>query len=77
MVFFSCISSFAACSPLEFPAAAVELAKEKEFELKGYGFDAAAESSRSPRIVTIAGVQNKIVLSTSAPVSEQVKFSLV
>ncbi|RUS83360.1 hypothetical protein EGW08_008863 [Elysia chlorotica] len=56
---------------LEFPPEAQELAKEKEFELKGYICDAAAESTRSPRIVRIAGVQNKIVLSTSAPVSAQ------
>ncbi|KAK3753600.1 hypothetical protein RRG08_010019 [Elysia crispata] len=56
---------------LEFPPGAQELAKAKEFELKGYACDAAIESTRSPRVVRIAGIQNKIVLSTSDPVSDQ------
>ncbi|XP_012945296.1 beta-ureidopropionase [Aplysia californica] len=56
---------------LNIPKAAEQLALEKDFEVQGYGFDAAEESSRSPNIVRIGGIQNKIVLPTTAPILEQ------
>ncbi|CAL1537703.1 unnamed protein product [Lymnaea stagnalis] len=46
-------------------------AQEKDIELKGYIFSAASESTRSPKIVRIGGVQNKIVLPTTAPILAQ------
>ncbi|XP_071093343.1 beta-ureidopropionase-like [Haliotis cracherodii] len=56
---------------VDIPAAAASLAEEKDFELQGYAFDAAQESTRAPRIVRVGAVQNKIVLPTTAPVPEQ------
>ena len=60
-------------SELALPDAAVERAKNKDFELAGYRYSAAPESTRKPRVVRIGLVQNKIVLPTTAPVAEQVR----
>ena len=67
------VQSLFACSELPLPDAAVEAAKKKDFELAGYRYTPAPESTRKPRIVRIGMVQNKIVLPTTAPVAEQVR----
>lgn len=56
---------------LELPALATDLAKQHDFELAGYVFDAQPETERAPRVVRIGSIQNKIILPTSAPVTEQ------
>lgn len=61
-----------ACSELTLPDAAVKKAKDKDFELAGYCYNASPEGSRKPRVVRIGLVQNKILLPTSAPLAEQV-----
>ncbi len=45
---------------LELPASAVSVAAEKDFELRGFAFDAAKEEIRPPRIVRVAAIQNKV-----------------
>ncbi|XP_071945369.1 beta-ureidopropionase-like [Antedon mediterranea] len=57
---------------LELPEEALQASKEKDFELRGYGIDAKKEQMRSPRVVRIGAVQNKLLLPTDAPVSEQI-----
>ncbi|KAH9525790.1 Beta-ureidopropionase [Bulinus truncatus] len=56
---------------LELTAEAKAVASEKDFDLKGYVFHAARETTRSPRLVRIAGIQNKIIAPTTASVVEQ------
>jgi len=56
---------------LKLPEIALELSQERNFQIKGYAFEASSESTRAPRIVRIGAVQNQIVLPTSAPVNEQ------
>ncbi|XP_059149612.1 beta-ureidopropionase-like [Physella acuta] len=56
---------------LELPLEAQALADEKNFEVRGYVFQAAQESTRAPRVVRIAGIQNQIVLPTTAPIIQQ------
>uniref|UniRef100_A0AC35G9Q2 Antitoxin VbhA domain-containing protein n=2 Tax=Panagrolaimus sp. PS1159 TaxID=55785 RepID=A0AC35G9Q2_9BILA len=48
-----------------------ENAKENNFQILGYQMKAQVEQCRRPRKVRIAGIQNKIVLPTTAPVPEQ------
>ncbi|OXB64664.1 hypothetical protein ASZ78_008740 [Callipepla squamata] len=55
------------------PAAALSSAQERDFELQGYGFDAAPEQLRRPRIVRVGLVQNKIPLPTDTAVAVQVQ----
>lgn len=57
---------------LGFPASAVEAACERDFELKGYRFDAVQEQLRPPRRVRVGLIQNHVVLPTDAPVLDQV-----
>ncbi|XP_033117000.1 beta-ureidopropionase-like isoform X2 [Anneissia japonica] len=57
---------------LELPEDAKQAAREKDFELLGYAIDAQQEQLRSPRIVRIGAVQNKIILPTNAPIAEQI-----
>lgn len=57
---------------LDLPASAVEAACERDFELKGYRFDAAQEQLRPPRRVRVGLIQHHIVRPTHAPVLEQV-----
>lgn len=49
---------------------------DKEFDLKGYVFEATPEQLRPPRTVRLGLIQNKIVLPTDAPVLEQVNSYL-
>jgi len=56
---------------LDFPKLAENLATEKDFELSGYSMPAATEELRSPRLVRVGLIQNKIVLPTTAPVAAQ------
>ncbi|KAH3877709.1 beta-ureidopropionase-like [Dreissena polymorpha] len=58
---------------LELPEDAVQEATRKDFELAGYGFDAEREEVRSPRVVRVGAIQNKIVIPTDAPVLEQIE----
>lgn len=57
---------------LDLPTAAVAAAQERDFELQGYGFDAAPEQLRRPRIVRVGLIQNKIPLPTDTAVAVQV-----
>jgi len=56
---------------LDIPSEAEKKANELNFQLCGYKFTAAPEATRSPRIVRIGLVQNRIVVPTTAPVTEQ------
>ena len=38
---------------LEIPEAAQALAKERDFELQGYAFDAKQEDTRAPRVIRV------------------------
>ncbi|XP_055511912.1 beta-ureidopropionase [Leucoraja erinacea] len=57
---------------LDFPEGAVTASLERDFELRGFGFEAAPEQLRPPHIVRVGLVQNKIVLPTDSPVSDQI-----
>lgn len=57
---------------LDFPEGAVTASLERDFELCGFGFEAAPEQLRQPHIVRVGLVQNKIVLPTDSPVSDQI-----
>jgi beta-ureidopropionase len=59
------------CRTLELPDAARQLADKEDFDLQGYGIDAAVEQTRAKRIVRIGAIQNKIVLPTDAPIVKQ------
>jgi len=56
---------------IDIPSDVAAEAKRGDFEVAGYAFDAAREDLRPPRIVRVGAIQNKIVLPTTAPVSEQ------
>ncbi|GAB0196866.1 beta-ureidopropionase [Grus japonensis] len=64
---------------LNLPAAALSAAQERDFELQGYGFGAAPEQLRRPRIVRVGLVQNKIPLPTDTAVAVQLakKYNMV
>lgn len=47
------------------------IAEAKDFELKGYKMECPVDQLRAPRIVRVGAVQNKIILPTDAPISEQ------
>lgn len=57
---------------LDLPTAALSAAQERDFELQGYGFEAAPEQLRRPRIVRVGLIQNKIPLPTDTAVAVQV-----
>ncbi|XP_043572135.1 beta-ureidopropionase isoform X2 [Chiloscyllium plagiosum] len=57
---------------LDLPKSALTASLEKDFQLKGFGFEAATEQLRQPRVVRVGLIQNKILLPTDFPVSEQV-----
>ncbi|NXA78251.1 BUP1 ureidopropionase, partial [Thryothorus ludovicianus] len=57
---------------LDLPTAALSAALERDFELQGYGFEAAPEQLRRPRIVRVGLIQNKIPLPTDTAVAVQV-----
>uniref|UniRef100_A0A8D0D784 Beta-ureidopropionase n=1 Tax=Sander lucioperca TaxID=283035 RepID=A0A8D0D784_SANLU len=56
----------------DLPACAVSAAVERDFELKGYRFEAAQEQLRPPRRIRVGLIQNHIVLPTDAPILDQV-----
>src|SRR5699024_194524 len=56
---------------LEFSEETINLAKQRNFELRGYRFPCPAEQTRMPRIVRVGVIQNKIVRPTTDPVEEQ------
>jgi hypothetical protein len=62
---------------LDLPEKARQLSIERDFDLQGYGIDAADEQLRPKRIVRIGAIQNKIVLPTNAPVQKQVSETLM
>ncbi|XP_053326378.1 beta-ureidopropionase [Spea bombifrons] len=57
---------------LAIPDHVTQTAVQRNFELKGYIFEAAAEQLRRPRMVRVGLIQNKIQLPTTKPVLEQV-----
>lgn len=64
-------------SKLLLPEEAIETAKECNFELKGYGFEAAPEQLRLPRKIRVGLIQNHIVLPTYAPILDQVRILVI
>ncbi|KAF0307192.1 Beta-ureidopropionase [Amphibalanus amphitrite] len=56
---------------LDLPTEARAEAEKGSFELAGYRFTALTESTRPPRVVRAAVIQNQIVLPTTAPVADQ------
>eukprot|EP00468_Gymnochlora_sp_CCMP2014_P007189 CAMPEP_0167751636 /NCGR_PEP_ID=MMETSP0110_2-20121227/6691_1 /TAXON_ID=629695 /ORGANISM="Gymnochlora sp., Strain CCMP2014" /LENGTH=383 /DNA_ID=CAMNT_0007637159 /DNA_START=1556 /DNA_END=2707 /DNA_ORIENTATION=+ len=56
---------------LDVGTAAKEKANAIGIDFKAYKVPAAAEQTRSPRLVRLAAIQNKIVVPTSAPIIEQ------
>uniref|UniRef100_A0A3Q2Z1T0 Ureidopropionase, beta n=1 Tax=Hippocampus comes TaxID=109280 RepID=A0A3Q2Z1T0_HIPCM len=57
---------------LDLPAGALEAARQGDFELKGFSFEAAEEQLRLPRRIRVGLIQHHIVLPTEAPVLEQI-----
>uniref|UniRef100_A0A8C3A3C4 Beta-ureidopropionase n=1 Tax=Cyclopterus lumpus TaxID=8103 RepID=A0A8C3A3C4_CYCLU len=57
---------------LDLPSCAVSAASERDFELKGFRFEAAQEQLRPPRRVRVGLIQNRIVLPTDAPILDQI-----
>ena len=47
------------------------MAKERNFELRGYKFSCPIEQTRKPRIVRVGVIQNHIVQPTTSSVEEQ------
>ena len=70
------IFDYAFCNyrKLELPKSALNEADQKDFEVQGYGFDADKEELRSARVVRVGLIQNKILIPTTAPISEQVSY---
>lgn len=58
---------------LDLPVCAVDAASKRDFELKGYRFEAALEQLRPPRRIRVGLIQHRIVLSTDAPILDQVR----
>ena len=56
---------------IELAQEALDLAQEGEFQLSGYSFNASKESLRSPQIVRVGLIQNKIVKPTTDHVAVQ------
>jgi len=54
------------------PASAVVKARQRNFEIAGYVFNAPLEHIRAPSVVRVGLIQNKIVLPTTDPVQKQV-----
>ena len=50
------------------------MGQEKDFQVAGYSFTAQPEDTRQPRVVRVGLIQNKIVLPTTAPITDQVKI---
>eukprot|EP00053_Salpingoeca_punica_P009338 m.83579 g.83579 ORF g.83579 m.83579 type:complete len:387 (-) comp14983_c0_seq1:255-1415(-) len=58
---------------LDLPEAATRIAAEKDFEIRAFKIPAGREEIRSPRLVRVGLIQNKIVLPTDAPVLAQIE----
>jgi len=58
--------------PLDIGEECARSAGDGGYEVAGWVIDAQQEETRPPRKVTIALIQNKIVLPTDAPISEQI-----
>jgi len=58
--------------PMKISEEAQNRASEGGYEIAGWEIDAQQEETRPPRKVTIALIQNKIVLPTDAPIVEQI-----
>lgn len=56
---------------VELPKEIIDQAEALNCDLQAYGFDAAAEQLREPRIVRVGLVQNSIKAPTTAPFAEQ------
>lgn len=63
--------AFFNCRRLTFDESLNQYAKDQNFHLDGYRFEAASEQLRSPRIVKVAAIQNQIVEPTDSPVEKQ------
>lgn len=59
---------------LEIPEEARQLSEKQDFDLQAYSIDASQEQTRSPRLVRIGAIQNKIVLPTTESVVKQVRY---
>lgn len=57
---------------LDLPSCAADAASQRDFELKGYRFEAAQEQLRPPRKIRVGLIQHRIVLPTDASVLDQV-----
>lgn len=44
---------------------------EDDLDVQGYAFECPLESTRSPRIVRVAAIQNKICCPTTEPIIKQ------
>ena len=58
-------------SPLSISTEAKKIAENHDFEIQGYKFSARLEELRTPRIVRVGLIQNRIVLPTTAPLNAQ------
>eukprot|EP00271_Cylindrocystis_brebissonii_P000133 TRINITY_DN1018_c0_g1_i1.p1 TRINITY_DN1018_c0_g1~~TRINITY_DN1018_c0_g1_i1.p1 ORF type:complete len:348 (+),score=32.68 TRINITY_DN1018_c0_g1_i1:73-1116(+) len=58
-------------SSLSLPDTVVSEAAKNDFDLQAYGFTAAREQLRHPRIVRVGIIQNAVVLPTTAPYRAQ------
>jgi len=58
--------------PLDLPTECHTRAEHEDYELKAWTIDALQEETRPARNVTIALIQNRIVLPTDAPIQEQI-----
>ena len=50
---------------------ALELSRDKNFDLQAFAIDASVEQTREKRLVRIGAIQNAIVLPTHEPVAKQ------
>ncbi|TGZ64658.1 hypothetical protein CRM22_006243 [Opisthorchis felineus] len=57
---------------LSLPEHACQTAERLNFKLKSYRFPSVPEQLRSPRLIRIGAIQNKLVLPPSSPVTDQI-----
>ncbi|XP_077377114.1 beta-ureidopropionase isoform X2 [Festucalex cinctus] len=57
---------------LDLPSGALEAARQGDFELKAFSFEATEEQLRLPRRIRVGLIQHHIVLPTDVPVLDQV-----
>jgi beta-ureidopropionase len=51
----------------------LKIASANNFDIKSYGFTAALEDIRKPKIVKIGAIQNSIVAPTTSPIQIQLR----